>query len=195
MKNKVQKMSFTAISIALAVVIAELMKLIPILKMPSGGSASLALLPIYILGFALGPVYGLIGGLSYGVINFFIDGYGYNPWSILFDYALAFGLAGVVAGLASKWAMKGFKWYNYVAFGAGMILSSFVRFWMHVIAGKLAWETPFVANIAYNAPYVFASCALCLAVGYAIYVPLTRLVISRFKERKENESEEDTFEK
>ena len=181
--RKVEKMTFTAMMIALAFTIAEMMKLIPILQHPQGGSVSLALLPIFILAFYLGPVYGTIGGIGYGIINFFFDGYGYNPWSIVFDYVLAFGLVGLIAGFCSKWAMRGYKWYNFVSVIGGMTVACSVRFLMHTIAGTLAWNTPFGVSALYNAGYVYGSLGFCSAIILLAYKPLTDYAVSKFVEK------------
>ena len=72
--SKTNKMVFTALMASAAFTIAVVMKLIPFTKLgASGGSISLAMLPIFIVGFTLGTKYGILGGVVYAIINFFFD--------------------------------------------------------------------------------------------------------------------------
>ena len=173
--SKTNKIVFTALMASAAFTIAIIMKLIPFTKMgASGGSLSLAMLPIFIVGYILGTKYGILAGVTYAIINFFFDGYGYHWASIIFDYLLAFGCLGLCGIFKSK-ALKDNKLINYVYFSLGMIIPSIIRFLMHTIAGTLAWETPFGASAIYNAPYVFASMLLCLIVGILIFPQLRKI--------------------
>lgn len=177
--SKTNKMVFTALMASAAFTIAVVMKLIPFTKLgASGGSISLAMLPIFIVGFTLGTKYGILGGVVYAIINFFFDGYGYHWASIIFDYLLAFGCLGI-CGLFKSKALKDNKPINYLFFILGMIVPCIIRFMMHTIAGTLAWETPFVASMVYNAPYVFLSMLLCIIVGVLIY-PQLRKISSKY---------------
>ena len=70
MNIRIRQMTETAILIALAVLLDLLFKAIPILKMPTGGSFSLTMLPLIINGYRNGLKWGIISGLAYAVINF-----------------------------------------------------------------------------------------------------------------------------
>ena len=178
--KKLEKMVLTAMMVALAFVISILMKVIPILRMPNGGSASLAMLPIFILAYMLGPVYGIIGGFAYSVVNFFFDGYAFHWASLVFDYFVAFSCLGL-CGFFKKWVFRGKGWYNYGFFILGMTLVSTIRFFSHTVAGYIAYQPiTFLESCAYNAPYVYASLGLCIAVGVLIYP-----TISQFVQKKE----------
>ncbi len=166
--NKIEKMVFTAMMVSLAVVVAIIMKAIPLMRMENGGSVSLAMLPIFIIGFSLGPKYGFIGALSYAAINFLSDGYAFHWASLVFDYILAYGILGM-SGFFSKYALRGHKIINYIFFALGMIIPSLLRLLFHTLSGILAFNTPFVGSLLYSGPYVLISLALCLVVGFIIY--------------------------
>lgn len=173
--SKTNKIVFTALMVSAAFTIAVVMKLIPFTKIgASGGSLSLAMLPIFIVGFTLGTKYGILAGVVYAIINFFFDGYGYHWASIIFDYLLAFGCLGI-CGLFKNIALKDEKPINYIFFSIGIIIPCICRFIMHTIAGTLAWETPLIASAIYNAPYVFLSMVLCIVVGILIFPYLRKI--------------------
>ena len=166
--RKVHKMVLTALMVSAAFVIAVLMKLMPLMRMPNGGSVSLAMLPIFIVGFMLGPKYGFIAGITYGLLNFLSDGYAFHWASLVFDYIVAFGCLGI-SGFFARYALRGKKRINYIYFALGMIIPSVLRFMAHTVAGVMAWNEPWWGSITYNAPYVFLSLLCCLVVGFLIY--------------------------
>lgn len=174
--KKLEKMVLMAMMVALAFVLSIIMKEIPILRMPNGGSVSLAMLPIFILAYMLGPVYGVIGGFAYSVVNFFFDGYAFHWVSLVFDYFVAFSCLGL-CGFFKKWVFRGNGWIHYGLFILGMILTSTIRFFSHTIAGYIAYQPiTFLESCVYNAPYLYASLGLCIAVGVLIYPTLSRFV-------------------
>lgn len=166
--RRVHKMVLTALMVSAAFVIAVLMKLMPLMAMPNGGSISLAMLPIFIVGFMLGPKYGFMAGIAYGLLNFLSDGYAFHWASLIFDYLVAFGCLGV-SGFFARYALRGYKPINYIYFALGMIIPSILRFASHTISGVIAYDTAWMASMAYNGPYVFASMLCCLVVGFLIY--------------------------
>ena len=88
MKNKmIFKVVFSSYMVALAVVFDLVMKAIPILKMPTGGSVTISLLPLALASVVCGLWYGVAAAVVYGVINCFVlDGYGFNLVSFILDY-------------------------------------------------------------------------------------------------------------
>ena len=82
MKNVSNKrafqIAFAAIMIALSAVLDFAFKAIPLLDMPRGGSVTITMLPIVVAGVVCGPLYGVIAGVGFGIINcFLIDAYGW----------------------------------------------------------------------------------------------------------------------
>jgi thiamine transporter len=81
--------------VALAVLLDFLFKAIPFMEMPTGGSFSLAMMPVILNGYRNGTKWGIISGICYAVINFMIDGFWWHWGSIFFDYLIAFGILGL----------------------------------------------------------------------------------------------------
>ena len=88
MKKTELKLAESAILVALAIVLDITSKMIPVLQMPQGGSISLALLPLVILSLRNGYKYGFLGGMTFGIVNFLMDGYAFHWGSFIFDYGL-----------------------------------------------------------------------------------------------------------
>ncbi len=170
MNKDLNKLTESAILVALAVVLELISKMIPILQMPYGGSASLAMFPIFILSYRHGLKWGLISGLVFGIVNFFIDGYAFFWGSFVFDYTLAFASIGL-AGLFSKKALK----LEVSAVVYGIVLGSFVRFIIHTLSGILFFaeyagdENVIIYSVTYNGGYMLASMVLCLLVSVLTY--------------------------
>lgn len=170
MNKELLKLTESSILVALAVVLELISKMIPVLQMPYGGSASLAMFPLFILSFRQGFKWGIIAGLVYGIINFFIDGYAFFWGSFVFDYTLAFAAIGL-AGLFSKKALK----LNLSAILLGILLAAFTRFIIHTLSGILFFaeyagdQNVIIYSVLYNGGYMLASTVLCILVTLLTY--------------------------
>ncbi len=180
MNKSIRVMCETAIFVALAVLLDWLFKMIPFLDMPAGGSLSIAMLPIILIGFRNGTKWGIIGGLCYAVINFFLDGRFWHLGSIFFDYIFAFG----VLGLTGLFKKKGQKvgWYVFA-----IVFVCFLRYLCHSLSGVLFFasyaEDWFIENpnsfavgsaflysfVIYNLPYMLASTVATVIIALGLY--------------------------
>ncbi len=150
-----------AVSVGLAVVLGIISDLIPGLKMPNGGSFSLSMLPLFIFSLRRGAINGSLVGLTYGVINFLIDGLIIHLGSIFFDYLFPFTLLGLVSGLFIKKATNGQIYCSVIA----VLLGGFIRYLLHSISGVIFFSdyTPdgmhavYYSFIFYNLPYMLVS--------------------------------------
>ena len=162
---------------AIMVALAQLLSYIKLYSMPYGGSVTFAMLPIFIYCARWGTGRGLIASFALGVLQLFLDrAYGVAWYSFLGDYIFAYGLLGL-AGLFHK------KKYGFFY---GTLLGSFARFLVAWVLGALAYAEatptnsvfgienlgPWLYSTIYNGFYIFASMALCLAVGLILYKPL-----------------------
>lgn len=179
MNKDLLKLAESAILVAMAVVIELIFSLMP--SFPYGGRVTLTLLPLIILAYRNGIIYGTLGGIVYGLVNFLIDGYTFHWGSIFFDYLIAFGVVGV-AGIFRN-ALRG----NLTEFIVGIIVVFLLRYLSHSISGVLffaeyagdnnVWLYSF---ILYNLPYCAASCALCVVVGCILYKRLLKMMNKDF---------------
>lgn len=167
----------TSILTAFAVVLELVFKLIPFMDMPQGGSFSLAMLPILILAFRRGPLYGCLGGVIFGIINLLIDGVLYHWSSFFLDYTVAFGLIGL-AGIFNP-LLKENSNRNIIFLIIGSILGTFLRLCSTVLSGMIAFETPFIGSVIYNAPYIAVSALMCIV----IIVALNRILLYGIEKR------------
>ncbi len=168
-----------AISVALAVVLGVISDLIPGLKMPNGGSFSLSMLPLFIFSLRRGAINGSLVGLTYGIINFLIDGLIIHIGSIFFDYLIPFSLLGLVSGLFSKKATKGYIHCSVIA----VLLGGFIRYLLHSISGVIFFAdyTPtgmhavYYSFIYYNLPYMLISTIASLFLVVVLHKRLISL--------------------
>lgn len=173
-RNTTRKIALTSVMVALTFILSLITRYIPFLHFPQGGSVSLEGLGITTLGLFLGPVYGLVGGLVYGFIDFMMNGFIIHWGSIFFDYLLAFGSFGLIAGLFSRSYYAGKPYAFFVAAILGIfakyLFSSFsgVLFFAEYAGDKNVWLYSF---ILYNLPYNAGSLAAVLLSGGALYLP------------------------
>jgi len=143
-----------ALSFALGMI-----KLIP---MPYGGSITAGeMVPIFIVAFRRGPVWGMACGLASGVMQFVLNGYMIHWASPIFDYFLAFALLGVAGFFIKR---------GNVAAGAGMALGALLRFSSHLIAGVVFWSSyagemnPWLYSFLYNGAYMLPEFAISAVI-------------------------------
>ncbi len=177
MKINIRQFTETAILVALAVVLDLLCKLIPFLIMPQGGHVSLAILVMVIIGLRNGLKYGLVGGFTFAVINFILDGYVWHIGSIFFDYIIPFTCFGLAGLFKDKFKNQ------YTRITCAILFCSLIRYISHGLSGviffaeyanvpdninwdltgnTLVWVYSFVL---YNLPYVGLSCVVSIIVG------------------------------
>ena len=160
--KEIRCMIETSLMVAFAVILDLIFKNIPFLDMPMGGSASLTMLPIFVISFRRGPKWGIICGAVYSVINLLFDGKLYHWTSIFFDYLIAFGVLGIAGYF--KVLLGDNKVKNSLVFIIGTFFATLGRFVCATLSGMIAFETPFVASMVYNAPYIFVSMIMCIIV-------------------------------
>ena len=127
MRNTTKKITETAMWVATSVIL----DFISFYKMPNGGSASLSMLPLFIMIYRLGFSYGLIGLFSYGFINFLFDGAAYGLLSLLLDYFISFA-ALIISVIFRNEVKKG----KIVYFELGILIGAFTRYIIHGISLK-----------------------------------------------------------
>ena len=161
---------------AIFIALATILSLLPIWKMPQGGSFDLAMLPIIIfcVRWGLGPA--LAMGFVYGVIQFMLDGGVALAWqSIVGDYLVAYTVLGL-AGLG-----KGMK----NGFFIGTLIGCTARFLVHYVVGATVWAswmperffnmtmtTPWLYSALYNGAYMLIDMVAILIVGALVWKPL-----------------------
>lgn len=174
MRKDIISITETAVLVALAVVFELIARFIPVFQMPQGGSVSLTMLPIIIIGLRRGVNYGIMGGVAFGIINFMLDGFVIHIGSIFFDYLFAFSVLGL-SGLFKKSARKTINLILVIA------LLGFLRYILHSLSGVLFFSSYAIESgypglkgyfiysfIIYNLPYMGISTLACIIIGTII---------------------------
>ena len=144
---------------AILVALASVLSLLKLAELPAGGSVTCAsLLPILIIAYRNGPVWGLGSGLVFSVVQL-LTGLSVFSWvtgwqSIvavaLLDYIVAFA----VSGLGGIFRKKERPQATALVYGA--LLVSLLRFLCHLISGATVWvnlSIPDGAALAYSLLY------------------------------------------
>ncbi len=171
------KSGFTTKSIAhgaVCVALSFALSFLRIVKMPQGGSITIAsLLPIMIYAYIFGVKKGMFVGMIYGIMQSFQDVYILHPAQFVLDYPAAFACIGL-AGLFA--VLKVFEKSPRLQFVCGALLAGVSRFLVHFLSGIFAFGafapegTPVpLYSLTYNMVYVFPDLLICIIVGVILF--------------------------
>ncbi len=173
------------VEIAMLVALAIILDL-PIFKIRislTGGSISLAMLPLIIISLRKGFVKGFIScGIIYGLLDCMIDGYGFITFPL--DYLLGFGLLALV-GIFRKWIFNKDKKVTFrgVLFLVLSLLVAMVgRTFASTLSGMFIYEMAFWPSLVYQLTYIGPSFVLVLIVLLILYKPLL-VINARFPQK------------
>jgi len=127
-----------------------------------GGSISIAMVPIFIMGYQYGVKGGLLTGFLIGTIQI-LWGYVLGFGQVILDYIFPYTVLGLV-GIFSKVVLnsKGIKQVLYVSIP--IVVVCVIRTLSHVLSGVIYFETPFWGSLLYNGPFMAISTPLCIIV-------------------------------
>ena len=110
---------------ALAVALSFVLSFMVILKMPQGGSVTLAAgLPIMLYAYMFGPIAGISAGVVHGLLQLVQGAYIIHPAQFFLDYIFAFAILGSAGFFVKR-------------FTIGTIVATFGRFVMHFLSGAI----------------------------------------------------------
>lgn len=167
---EIRKLTEIALLIAIAFVLDLIASIIPS-PFLYGGSISLAMLPIFVIGLRYDWKVGLLSGLALGFLSTLNNPYIIHPIQYLLDYPIAYGVVGLSGVFKDQTNRLG-------RFLAGIVLGSFLRYLAHGFSGIIFFseyalmegKDPWVYSfILYNLPYMAASMAFCLIVGSILW--------------------------
>jgi thiamine transporter len=166
-KNKfnTQRLTTSAVMLALSAILAMVCALIPFLNLPFGGGFTIAsMLPIIIVSYMYGVKWGLFTSAVYSVIQMVMDlylgkgstimalfmpngdefmGYGAAVAILIIDYLLAYSVLGFGGIFRNKIKNK------TLAISLGAFLALFLRYLAHIISGFIfygAWAEWFFSQ-------------------------------------------------
>lgn len=149
------------------------LSLVIVLKMPQGGTVTAGcLLPIILLAVRRGPFWAMLAGAVSGFLQFILTGEALHPLSILLDYILAYGLAGVA----------GFFRGSYPKVILGTVLGCGMRFLAHLISGATIFasyapegQNVWLYSAIYNGTYMLPELLVTLVEILLLYKFANRL--------------------
>lgn len=158
-------------------------------KMPQGGSISLAMVPVLIMGFRHGLKGGLLTGFLLGLLQT-VMGYTtiVHPVQGFLDYFAAFTVVGA-GGIFCKHIQNSLhpldkgRLILYVTLAA--FLGSFLRFAAHTLAGavffaEFAGDQPVLLYSAgYNASYMIPTFIICTIILVLMLLTSKALIVNR----------------
>lgn len=157
---------------------------------PNGGSLSIAMLPIFIMGFRYGLKGGLLSGFAIGSIQMLWAGNAIIHWAqAILDYSIAYavvGLAGMVSGKIHTSYRKGKLIYGNIS----ILIAGLLRAGVHTIVGFIFFKEYLVENVegisdltfwilsaSYNLGYMIPSIILCMILMTVILYKYSHLII------------------
>lgn len=152
--------------VAITVALAAALNLIPLFKLPQGGSVSLDMIPIFFLAFYRGPLMGMLAGAIYGFVDYTMDPFFVHPAQLILDYPLAFALVGLAGFFGSD---------NPVKVAAGIIFGATARFSAHLVSGAIFFasyapkgQNPWLYSAIYNGSYMTLSTIIAIPIVYTM---------------------------
>ncbi|MBQ8533766.1 MAG: energy-coupled thiamine transporter ThiT [Clostridia bacterium] len=168
-----QKITESGLMIALATILS----IIKLIDLPYGGSITLAsMLPVMIIAYRYGSLWGVFTGFTYGIIQAILGSSSLSyatSWQavvaiIALDYLFAFAAAGI-AGCLKNHKNKA------VGFGSGAFFACLIRYAFHVVSGCTVWAglsiptaDALTYSLVYNATYMIPE--TIVTVVAAVYV-------------------------
>lgn len=181
---------------AICVAMSYALSFLRIVKMPQGGSITIAsLLPLMIYSYMYGVKKGVFVGMIYGVLQAFQDLYILHPAQFLLDYPIAFACIGLTGVFART---KTFEKLPQVQIALGGILAGLARFVMHFLSGIFAFgmwapegQPIWLYSLTYQAGYVLPDIAICIVVAVLVFSsPAFVKMVRRFNKEKQRPLEE-----
>lgn len=165
---------------AMLIALATALSYLKLFDMPFGGSITLEMIPLVIMGLRRGPKWGLFTGFVHGLLQMII---GFSNvlycatllsqiGCILLDYLLAFSALGLAALFATP-----FKNNKKVGYIVGSIIVCALRFVCSFLSGWLLWGSyapegmkPAVYSLVYNGAYMLPDTIIvAIAIGILAY--------------------------
>lgn len=173
----VRALTTSALMVALAMILDQF----KLFQMPQGGSVTLfGMLPIILLGYLLGPKYGVMGGVCVGFLNLIFGGYVIHPVQLFVDYILAFAVMGLSGLVRNK--KNGLT--------KGYLLGVFLRYCCFVLSGTVFFGdyapenfNAFTWSVWYNLGCVAVEALMTLVV---INIPVIKEAFNSIKSNLNN---------
>ena len=188
MNKKTRMLAEAGVCVALAIALSYLKIPIGLSFGGFGGSIDLVMVPLVVFAIKWGAGWGVVAGLVFGTIKFFLGGSAIDIVSIIFDYSVAYaavGLAGLVASKSKKAPTASKQ-------AVGALIGCVARFVIHYISGftvyakwmpeefmNMPMTSPFIYSLLYNGTYMLPNTVLCVIVIALLAGPLKKFYESK----------------
>ncbi|MDR2571311.1 MAG: energy-coupled thiamine transporter ThiT [Oscillospiraceae bacterium] len=154
-KSKISLLAFSALCVALAVVLSQ----IRLFQMPQGGSVTaFSMLPIVLVGYWYGMRAGISAGIVYGLLRLMLGVTILHPIQFILDYPLAYAALGAFCLFRGK--RFGLQ-ISYIAGATGKFICSFIAgivfFGQFAPEGQHVWIYSALYQLAYMLPEVIVT--------------------------------------
>ncbi len=177
-KQKTRMLTEGAVCIALSIALSYIKIPIGLSFGGFGGSIDLVMVPLIVFAFRWGLGWGLVAGLAFGTLKYFLGSGTAISWvSLLLDYSVAYMFVGL-AGL--------FKGKKETALPVAALVGCIGRFIIHYISGvtvyaqwmpeefmNMKMTTPAVYSLLYNGTYMLPNTILAVVLCVAL-IPIVR---------------------
>jgi thiamine transporter len=161
-KKTIRRIAECGILMALALALS----FFKIIKLPSGGSVTLAILPLVIISARQGFLIGSLCGFAFGILLLINGPYIVHPIQFLLDYPLAYSTMGI-AGII--------KWETSLKATTATTIANIIKFHCHVIAGVVFFSQSqknfneaLTFSYAYNSGHLLPETIICAAIVWFI---------------------------
>lgn len=153
----VRDIAYIGMYLALFYVLDVISNMVPLFKMPQGGTLGLGTVALLLASYHLGWKKGLLTAMLSVLIQF-VSGQMYLLGFVQFllDYFIAFSVYGIAC-----------LFPNFGYFYSGILITNLIRFISSTISGIVFYEVPFWGSVVYQASYLVPTLILDL-----ILVPL-----------------------
>ncbi len=172
-KNKhlsIKTLTYSSLAICLSLILSN----VKLFHLPQGGSVTaFSMFFIVLIGYWFGPLVGVLGGFTCGLLQLAIAPYVVHPIQLLLDYPFAFGALGLSGFYRSgkNGLLKGYL------FGvSGRFLCSFLSGFIFFASYAPENLNPVLYSFIYNLSYIVPEAVLTIIL---ISVPAFKLAIKQ----------------
>ena len=183
---RIQLLAELAMAVALAIVLDLVSKMLPVPRLPYGGSISLRMLPIFVVAFRHGWKAGVAAGAIYGLAELLISPFLFHPVQVLLDYPAAFGAVGLAGLKAVKLGPENsFSIRTRAGILLGVVVGNGARYCSHFVSGMVffghlapAGQPVWLYSLIYNGSYIIPETIITILLLqillrrlYGIWIP------------------------
>lgn len=167
-------MVFIAMYAALAVALDIVKEMLTFLDMPQGGSINIALIPVVLASFHLGPVLGMAVGTIWMLVSFVVTPPYFAQNFMVLGFVCDYVIPSIIVGASSLFYQHK---QNYLMMEIGIGFTMLIRTVSILISGAFAWPGEAAAGSAaawagsfgYNLPYCLATTVMLMVIIPILY--------------------------